>query len=126
MALVDISLIILIISASALCIFVIIYLKKISDNVEAAQKDVHQLIENTKPVLENLEEVTRRANKIVTEAENYWDELDRSIKNFRTKFTNLTSIQRFRDTQNQATDLIKNLRAFAKGIFAFLQEFKHK
>lgn len=126
MALVDIFLVILIISASALCIFVIIYLKKISENVEAARKDIHQLIENTVPVLENLEEVTRRANKIVTEAENYWDELDRSIKNLRAKFTNLTSVQRIRDAQNQATDIIRNIRAFVKGISAFVQEFKHR
>lgn len=126
MALVDIFLVVLIVSASALCIFVIVYLKKISENVEAARKDIYKLVENTIPILGNLEEVTRRANKIVSAAENYWDELDRSIKNLRAKFADLTSVQRIRDAQNQATDLIRNIRAFVKGISAFIQEFRRR
>ena len=126
MALVDIFLILLIISASALCIFVIIYLKKIFEQVELVRNDIHEIVRNTVPLLDDLKEVTQRANKIVTEAENYWDEIDRSIKNLRERVTNLKPLSKFRETQSQATDLIKNIKAIVRGINAFWQEYKNK
>jgi uncharacterized protein YoxC len=126
MTVINIFLILLIISASALCIFAIVYLKRIFEQIVVVKNDIHQIVQTTLPVLENLEDVTRRANKIVTEAENYWDEIDRSIKNLRERVTNLKSLSKLRDAQNQATDLIKNFKAFAKGFNAFWQEYKHR
>jgi uncharacterized protein YoxC len=126
MTVIEIFLVLLILCASALCIFVIIYLRRVFEQVAAVRNDIHQLVERTVPVLENLEEVAKRANKIVTEAENYWDEIDRSIKNLRERVTNLKSLSKLRDAQSQATDLIKNLKAFAKGFTAFWQEYKHR
>ena len=87
MTIIDIFLIILILSASALSLFAISYLKRITEQVEAVRKDVHQLIEKTNPVVENLEEVTRRANRIVSEVENYWEEIDSSIKKVRERIS---------------------------------------
>jgi uncharacterized protein YoxC len=123
---VDIFLIVLILSASALCIFVIIYLKRIFEEVAAVRKDIHNLVENTIPILGNLEEVSQRANRIVTEAEEYWEEIDRSIKTLREKIANFGSWKKFRNAQTQTSDLIKNLKAIAKGISAFWSEFKYR
>ena len=126
MALVDIFLILLIVSASVLCIFIIIYLKKIVVQIELVRSDINEVVRNTLPLLEDLKQVTERTNKIVAEAENYWDEIDRSIKNLRERVTNLKPLSKFRETQSQATDLIKNFKAIARGIYAFWHEYKNK
>ena len=126
MTVIDVLLIILIIAATALCIFIIFYLGKLNRQVNELQKEVKQIVDNTVPLLNNLNEVTSRANRIVTEAENYWDEIDRSIKKLKEKASNLTSLSRFRDEENPTKDLIKNLRALFKGISTFWREFNRK
>ena len=126
MNVIDILLIILILSASALCIFLIFYLKKLIDHVEAVRKDVHELVEKTTPVLENLDDVTRRANRIVLEVENYWNEIDSSIKKVRERISGLTSLKRYTDAENPVSELIKNVKALTKGFVAFWQAVKHR
>ena len=126
MTVIDVLLIILIIAATALCIFIIIYLGKLNRQVNELQKEVKQIVDNTVPLLNNLNEVTSRANRIVTEAENYWDEIDRSIKKLKEKASNLTSLSRFRDEENPTKDLIRNLRALFKGVSTFWREFNRK
>ncbi len=126
MNVIDILLIILILSASALCIFLIFYLKKLIDHVEAVRKDVHELVEKTTPVLENLDDVTRRANRVVSEVENYWNEIDSSIKKVRERISGLTSLKRYTDAENPVSELIKNVKALTKGFVAFWQAIKHR
>lgn len=126
MTVIDVLLIILILAATALCFFVIISLKKLNAQIESLQKDLKQLVETTIPVINNLNEATSRANRIVSEAENYWEEIDRSIKNLKAKVTDLTSFTRFRDEENPTKDIIRNLKALFKGISAFWSEYKRK
>lgn len=126
MNVIDILLIILILSASALCIFLIFYLKNLVDHVEAVRKDVHELVEKTTPVLENLDDVTRRANRVVSEVENYWNEIDSSIKKVRERISGLTSLKRYTDAENPVSELIKNVKALTKGFVAFWQAIKHR
>jgi uncharacterized protein YoxC len=126
MTVIDILLIILILAATALCLYVIFSLKKMNLQIELMRKDMKQLVDSTFPVLNNLNEVTEKINRVVSEAEGYWDDIDRSIKNFKSKISDLTSLSKFRDAEIPAKDLIKNLRAFFKGIYTFWSEFKRK
>ncbi|MEW6195084.1 MAG: hypothetical protein AB1521_08020 [Bacteroidota bacterium] len=124
MTLIDVLLIILIISASALCIYSIIFIKRLLKEVETIRSDVHNFINKADPVLDNLADVTQRANKIVSEAENYWDEIDNSIKKLKEKVSDLTSLRMFRDADNPTSDLIRNIKALIKGASAFWHAFK--
>jgi len=126
MNVINILLIILILSASALCIFLIFYSKKLVNNVEAIRNDVRELVEKTTPVLENLDDVTRRANRIVSEVENYWNEIDGSIKKVREQISGLTSLKRFIDAENPVSELIKNVKALTKGFITFWKTIKHR
>lgn len=126
MTIIEIFLIILIISASALCIYLIFTLKKITKEAEAVRIDIHNLVEKALPVLDDLAEVSVRANRVVKEVENYWDEIDSAIKNLKEKVSNFTSLKAFRSQENQVKDFVSNLRAFVKGISAFWQSFKSK
>ncbi len=126
MSIIDVLLIILILSASALCIFAIVYLKRITENVEAVRKDVHEFVQKTDEIIENLGGVTRKVNRIVSEVEYYWDEIDLSIKKIRERISGLTSLKNFRDVEYPAKDLIKNIKAFTKGASAFWNAFKRR
>jgi len=122
----DFFLVILIILAGYSIVLVTIYLKKITEQMQAVKKDIHDFIEKTNPVIENLEEITRRASRVVSEVESYWEEIDNSIKKVRERFSGLTSIKNFREVEYPAKDLINNIRAFAKGASAFWNAFKHR
>lgn len=123
MSTIDVALLILIIAAIALCVAVIIYLRRIVAQMEQVRTDIHDLVGKLLPVIENISHITERANRIALEAENYWDEIDRSIKNLKEKVSRLTSFQGLRDSENPAKSLIRNLRSFAKGFSAFWSEF---
>jgi uncharacterized protein YoxC len=126
MSIIDILLIILILSATALCLYAIIYLKRITENVEALTKDVHGFIEKTNPVVEKLGDATKKINRIVSEVEYYWEEIDTSIKKIRERISGLTSIKNYRDVEYPAKELFKNIKAFAKGATAFWNAFKRR
>ncbi|NJO89879.1 MAG: DUF948 domain-containing protein [Chloroflexia bacterium] len=80
MALIDILIIILIVAAIALCIYLIFTLNKLRKSFEAMQHDVHLISEKTIPVLENLEEVTKKAAQITSDAEEQLEEIKSFIQ----------------------------------------------
>ncbi len=126
MTLIDISMIVLVLSTSSLCVFLILYLKKISRQVEAVSKDIHRLVENTIPVLSNLEEITQHANIIVTGVEGYWKEIDHSITTLRRKISNSGTLEKFRCKQTEIMEVGKNFISIAKGISAFWRKYKRR
>ncbi|MFA7288479.1 MAG: hypothetical protein WC055_06320 [Melioribacteraceae bacterium] len=122
----DIFLIILALSASALCISFIYYLKRVVDKVEKMQEDISKLVDTTLPVMENLNDVLDKSNRIVTGAEAYWDEIENSIEKVRNKVSNFTLISFLRSQDLPAGDLITNMRALYKGITTFWSRYKNK
>lgn len=122
--LVEILLVLLIITATALCIYLIMVLKKLVVQLSDLQKDIKQLVDSTIPVLKNLNEVTLRANRIVSSAENYWEGIERSIENVRMKFSNITSVARFDGAEYPARNLVQNIKAFYRGFTIFWQELR--
>lgn len=126
MTFIDILHITLILAAISLSIFVFIYLKRFFDQANAVQKDVHRFVENAIPILNNLEDATLRADRIVSEIEGYWNEIDHSIKTVRQKISNLRSWKKFNELQMQTSELSKTLRSIAKGISVFRSEYKHR
>jgi len=124
--LIDILLVVLIISAFSLCIFAIVYLGKISKQIEAIRKDIHQLVENTIPILNNLEEITLHTNKIVNKAEVFWKEIEHSIRYLREKISNFGFLEKINGAQTKAFYLISNFRSVARGISAFWKKYKQR
>lgn len=124
MTLIEVLLIILILSASTLCVYLIFSIKKLLKEVEVVRADIHEFINKANPVLNNLADVSQKANRIVSEAENYWDEIDSSIKKLKEKVNDLTSFRKFRDAENPTSELIRNIKALIKGASAFWHAFK--
>lgn len=123
---INILLIILILAATAFCVFAIIYLKKIAEQVEAVRNDIEEYIEKPNPILDNLQEISGKVNNIVTEVGDYWEEIDGFIKNIRERISLFTYNKNFRDIEIPAKYLVKNVRALVKGTSAFLNEYKNR
>ena len=54
----DIFLVILYVSASALCIALIFYLKKLTESVQQMQKDVGQLTDRFEPLIDSMQSLS--------------------------------------------------------------------
>lgn len=125
MTLIDILLVVLILSAIALCIYTIVFLYRIFRQVEGVRNDIHELVENTIPVLNNMEEVIGSANRIVSEVEGYWVEIDQSIRSLREKISKFGFWKLLLDAPTQPSRYIKNLRSITKGLAVFWRTYHH-
>ena len=123
---IQIVLTLLILSATALCIYLIFYLKKILNQIDDMRKDIHQLVEKTIPVFEKLDTAADKANRIVSEVEGYWDDLESSINNLKQKVSNITSFKKTTTSENSVSDFIRNLRAISRGLVSFWDALKNR
>jgi len=73
MNLLDILLIILVISASALCIALLYYIWKISNAVKAIQNDISELSVNLQPLLNSTTQLSNSLNEITDNAREHLD-----------------------------------------------------
>lgn len=89
------------------------------------RKEIHQLVEKTIPVFEKLDVAADKANKIVSEVEGYWEDLESSINNLKQKVSNITSFKKT-TSENSVTDFIRNLRAISRGLVSFWDALKNR
>jgi len=120
--------IVLIVSASALCIALIYYLNKIVKSVQSINKDINELSTNLKPLIKSYTELSDSLNKISSEAQDQF-RISRSILNdFRDRADKLLSIEdKIRSgVEDAVMPLFKNLNAVGKGVETFWRNFKNK
>lgn len=125
MIIIDILLAVLILAAIALCIYLVISLKKLNESLKIMQEDVHDLYENTVPLLKNLTEISERATKVTSEAEHYWQDISSSVEKVKDKISGFGKSSGATSPQNPIEDFIQNLRAITRGITAFWTNFRN-
>ena len=121
----DIIHIVIILSAISVGIFILIYLKKLFEQVNAVRADIHRFVENAIPILNNLEDVSLRADRVVAEIEGYWNEIDRIIRTIRQSISNLRPWKKINELQTLTSEFSKTLKSVARGISAFRNGYKH-
>ncbi|MDP3581123.1 MAG: hypothetical protein Q8S39_04260 [Ignavibacteria bacterium] len=62
-------------------------MKRILDQLETLGMEIRQFVESTNTMMNNVEVVALRANRIVTDVEGYWAVVSRVVKNFRNIFS---------------------------------------
>ena len=93
MDIIQILTIVLIVSASALCIALIYYLNKIVKSVQSINKDMNELSANLKPLIQSATELSDYIYKITSEAKDQL-RISRSIlSDFRERADKLLSIE---------------------------------
>ena len=120
--------IVLLVSASALCIALIFYVNKIVKSVQAINKNLNELSTNLKPLINSYTELSDSLNKISAEAKDQF-RISRSILNdFRDRADKLLSIEdKIRSgVEDAVMPLFKNLNAVGKGVETFWRNFKNK
>ncbi len=124
MGITDILLIILILVAIALGIYLIITLKKFNAALSNMESAVDDFRTRLNPILDNLQEVTEKANNVVNIAEQEVKAVGSSIKDVRKTISMLSLKNIKTKAANPVIDLIDNLSAISKGVAAFWHRLK--
>lgn len=128
MDIVQLLTIVLIVSASALCIALIYYLNKIVKSVQSINRDMNELSANLKPLIHSTTELSESLNKFTTEAKDQL-RISRSIlSDFRDRADKLLNIEdKIRSgVEDTVMPFVKNLLAVGKGVESFWRNFKNK
>jgi uncharacterized protein YoxC len=126
MNILDIFTIVLLISASALCIALIFYLAKITSSLNAMQKDINEISSEINSLMANVSELTQ---KIASIAENAEDQIQTSkniVQSVKNRVDTILSLEeRVRGgIEGPLMTLVTNFRAIANGLNTFLSYFK--
>jgi uncharacterized protein YoxC len=128
MDIVEIFTIVLIISATLLCIALIYYIGQVVKSVQSINKELNELSANLKPLLHSTTELSDTINKFTSEAKDQL-RISKSILNdFRERADKLLSIEdKIRSgVEDAVMPLFKNVNAVGKGIETFWRSFKNK
>lgn len=123
MLLIDILTIILLLLVSALIVFVFITLRKLNRSIDVLSADLHQLIDSTIPVVENLNKASEKLANVADDAERHMADFNEFISNTRTKINSLSTRVKEGANQNPVMNLVKNLNAISRGISAFWEKY---
>ncbi|MDT3696620.1 MAG: hypothetical protein ROY99_09530 [Ignavibacterium sp.] len=128
MDVIQIFTIILIASASALCIALIFYLNKIVKSVQSVDKNIKELAANLKPLIQSSLQLSENLSQITSDAKEQL-KISRSVindvKERADKILNLESKVRT-GIEDAIMPLVNNLTAIGKGIDTFWRSFKSK
>lgn len=123
MALINILTIVLLVLGSALIVFLFVTLRKLNRSIDVLSADVHQLIDSTIPVLENLKKASEKLANVADDAENHMADFNQFVVNTKTKINSLSTRVKDEAAQNPVMNLIKNLSAISRGISAFWEKY---
>ena len=125
---VQILTIVLIVSASALCVALILFLNKIVKSVQSIDSNIQELSANLNPLIKSTQEITNNLNKITSDAKDHL-EISRSIvSDFRERADKILSIEnKIRSgVEDVVMPFMQNLNAIGKGVESFWRNFKNK
>lgn len=124
----EIFTIVLLLSASALCIALIFYLNKIVRSVQSINTNIHDLSANIKPLIQTSIELSDNLNKMTSKATEQLDISKSIVSDFRERADRLLSVEdKIRSGFEDAVmPFIKNLNAVGKGFESFWRNFKNK
>lgn len=113
---------VLLFSGSALCIYSIISLKRMTESIDSIKGDFHKLVDETIPVINNLDKITEHAISVSSTTERQVLDINDKIEEFKNKLFNFKQKFSKAGTDNQVITLINNMRAVVKGISAFIKD----
>lgn len=127
MSVVDIFIILLLLTASALCIALMFGLKRIVQSVSMLQRDVNDLTTSLKPLIESTQSLTNKVIVVTEETKNQLHVSKSIINDVRLRVDQLLEFEgKVKDGfENSVMPLINNLSAIVKGFDAFWKKYKN-
>ena len=120
--------IILVVSASALCIALIFYLKKMVKSVQSINSNIIDLSANLKPLIQSSIELSDNLNKITSSAKEHLYISKSIVSDFRDRADKILNFEsKVRSgVEDAVMPFIKNLNAIGIGFESFWRNFKNK
>jgi uncharacterized protein YoxC len=120
--------ILLILSASALCIALILYLNKITKSVKAIQEDIQDLSFQVKPLIASTTNLSEKLNQITDKAMEPIDSAREIVVEVKDRIDQILDFEeRMREgIEKPAADLINTLTAISNGIKTFWNAYVNK
>ena len=126
MSFIDIVTIILLISASALCIALIFYLAKITGSVKAMQRNLNEISAKINPLIVHVSELTEKISTITDDAKGQIQTSKNIVQSVKNRVDSILSLEeKVRGgIEGPLMTLVTNFRAIADGVNTFLSYFK--
>lgn len=118
--------VILLISASLLCITLIYYLYKITKSFEEIKNDVKSLAADIKPLIASTTELSERLTSITSEAQGQMQMTRDMVYSVKQRIDTILSFEERirRGIEEPIFGLIKNVSAVVNGVSAFWNTYK--
>ncbi len=118
--------IILLLSASVLCIALVIYLKQITKSVKEISNDMQELTGQIKPLIISTTELSDKLGSVADQAKNQLNVTKEMVNNIKEHVDAVLSIEeKIRGgIEKPVLSLINNLSAVVNGIEAFWHKYK--
>ena len=123
MDLMDIFLILLIVIFSALGVYLIIVVKKLSITLDKFDKDLSELKKETSPFIKDVGEITKSVSAISKIVEDQVVFVNDKVEWVKSKI-NVTADSSKKTPHDNAQNLVTNLKAVSKGVSTFIKEIK--
>lgn len=117
--------VILYLSASALCVALIVYLKKLTDSVQQMQKDLGELTNKFEPLIDSLQTLSDTLQHTSSEVNEQLDKTGWIIDQVKMRLESLFSFEeKVKESLESPVDkLLTNLTALKGGVLAFFRAF---
>lgn len=124
----EILTIVLIASASALCIALIYYLNQIVKSVRSLNGNIKELSSEIKPLIHSTLELSDKLNKITNEANSQLNISRSIISDFRDRADKVLNLENKvrKGIEDAVMPFVKNLNALGIGLETFWSNFRNK
>jgi len=123
---IEIFQVLLLASASALCIALVVYLSRITKSFEKMQADISRMADEIHPIFQSIETLTQSINNVTSYVREQIDSVSWIIESVKSRVEHVLEVEKkIREgIEGPVQNLATNLTAVKKGIAAFVQRLK--
>lgn len=122
----DIFEIILLISASALCIYLILFLKDMTKSISEIQTDIHRIADQINPLLESLQSLSKSVIVVSDEVKSQLTKTKWIIDEVKSKVESIMNFERkvMEKVDSPIQNMLSNLNAIKRGVTTFFEALR--
>jgi len=123
---IEIFQVLLLASASALCIALVFYIARITKSIEKIHADINRMTDEIRAILQSVEALTESISKITTQAENQIKSVAWIVDAVKSRVVSILEMEKKikEGIEGPIQNLTDNLYAIKKGISTFVQRLK--
>lgn len=118
--------VVLLISATALCVYLIIFLKDLSKSVSEMQTDIHRIADQINPLLESLQSLSNSVIIVSDEVKSQLSKTKWIVDEVKSKVESILNFERkvMEKVDSPLQDLLSNLNAIKRGVITFFEALR--